>query len=166
MARFNSALGTQRESGMKLQTIPVSAVIAFLLGLLQAYFLLICWAYLNVHSPLPRWLIDTGLRSNALHATLLPIDLFINVILSLPAAFVLVKLRPARISFYLLWAVLPSFVWLNRILIGNTYFWHFFGQFALGWLPALFALPVATWLLSLVTKSSLPNNSFKADGAA
>jgi len=151
---------------MKLQTISVSAAMAFLLGLVQTYFLPMCWAYLNVHSPLLGWLIDLGLRSTALHATLLPIDLFINVVLSLPAAFVLVKLRPARISLYLLWAVLPPFVWLNRMLIGNMYLGHFFGQFALGWLPALFALPVATWLLSLVAKPSLPNNSFKADGAA
>ena len=151
---------------MRLQTVRVSGAAALLVGLVQAYFLIQCWAYLNVHSPLLRWLINLGLRGTELRAILLPIDLFINVILSLPAAFVLIKLRPARISFYVLCAAVPSSTWLNRMLVGNMYFGQLFEQFFLGWLPAIMALPVAAWLLWLVTKPSLPNNSFKADGSA
>ena len=146
---------------MKLQTLPVSAAAAFVLGLAQSYFLLLCWAYIAVHTPLPRWLIDLGLRGDAFRAVLLPVDFLTSVVISLPAAFALVKLRPARLALYLPLAVVPSFVWLNLGLIGDPMLGQFAGPVVLGWLPELFALPVAVWIVCLVPGRGAPNNSFK-----
>ena len=151
---------------MKLQTMTVSAVAAFLLGLLQAYLLILCWGYINSYSSTPHWLIGLGLHGASLSYTLLCLGLIINMLLSLPAAFVLLNLRPARFSQYVSLAVLPSSAWLNRMLVNRMYDGNFFGPLPLGWLPATLALPVAAWLLWLVSRHRSPINSFKADASA
>ena len=140
---------------MTLQRLPISAAAAVLVGIVQCYFLLFCWAYIAAHSPLPRWLIDLGLRES-LRAVLFPIDFLTSVALSLPAAFVLTKLRPAKLWLYLLLAVIPGFIWLNWGLVGNSFFAEHPSSFVLGWLPELFALPCAVWIVRVA-----PNNSFK-----
>ena len=147
---------------MKLQTISVSATIAIVLGLVQGYLLIFCWGYIAANTPLPHWLIGLGLRGAAFRAVLLPIDFLTSVAISIPAALVLIKLRPAKLLIYLVLAVVPSFLWHNVGLVGDPFLSQFFGAIALGWLPELFALPVAAWLLQLILKPGVaPNNSFK-----
>ncbi|WP_457098142.1 hypothetical protein [Lysobacter sp. P5_B9] len=142
---------------MKLK--PMSATVAVLVGLAQTCLLVLCWAYIAAHSPLPRWLIDLGLQGHAFRAALLPIDFLTSVLLSLPAAHLLLKLRPGKLWPYLILAVFPGFIWLNRGLVGNPLPIQFAGEIALGWIPELFALPAAAWLLRFM--SGAPNNSFK-----
>ncbi|WP_457095883.1 hypothetical protein [Lysobacter sp. P5_B9] len=142
---------------MTLKTLPVSATVAVLVGLAQAYFLLLCWAYIGAYSPLPRWLIGLGLHGPSLRAVVLVIDFLTSVILCIPAALVLLRLRPAKIWLYLALAVVPSFVWLNYHLVGTSNL----GGFVLGWLPELLALPGAAWLLHFLGISGASNNSFK-----
>lgn len=147
---------------MKLQTLPVSAVLATLVGLGQCYFLLLCWAYIGAYSPLPFWLIQLGLEGEAFRAVLLPIDFLTSVVLSVPAALALLALRPAKLWLYLLLAVVPGFIWLNVGLIGNPLFSQFAGSLILGWLPELFAVPAAAWLLRIMFKPGAPGDSFKS----
>jgi len=133
---------------MKLNTLPISALLATLLGVVQCYFLLFCWGYIAAYSPLPRWLYELGLYSITNRAVLFPIDLITSIVLSLPAAFGLLQLRPNKLWLYLLLAVIPGFIWLNIGLIGSPLFTQFAGSFMLGWVPQLLALPAAAWLLN------------------
>jgi len=151
---------------MKLQLLAASAFIAAITGIAQSYFLAFCWAYIGTYSPLVHWLLHFGLRGPALRTTVFPIDFLTSIIISLPAAFLLTKLHPRKLWFYTLLAVVPEFVWLNWGFIANPLASHFFGLIIVGWLPELFALPIATWLLQLLYRLLLPNNSFKADGSA
>lgn len=147
---------------MKLHTLPASAVLATFLGIAQCYFLLFCWAYIAAYSPLPRWLIDLGLHGKTFRAVLFPLDFFTSVVLSLPAAFALLQLRPSKPWLYLLLAVVPGFVWLNLGLIGSPRLTPFAGSIALGWLPELFALPAAAWFIRAMFKSGAPDNSSRS----
>jgi hypothetical protein len=143
----------------------LSSIIAILLGVAQAFALNFCWAYLAAYTPLPLLAHSYGLHGGVARAVTFPIDFFISVVLSLPAAWALTMLRPAKLSLYLLLAVLPPFLWLNSSLIGSPYFSQFFGEIALGWLQELFVLPVATSLMRLMLAVSAPNNSFKRTAA-
>ena len=139
--------------------VPVAA--ALLLGIVQAYFLTICWGYVAANTAVPHWLVGLGLKDAAFRTVMFPIDFLTSVLLSLPVAFVLTKLRPSKLWLYLVLAVTPAFVWFNYGLVGNPLFSQFPGAFVLGWLPELFALPVAAWLLRFAFKVGAPNNSFK-----
>lgn len=147
--------------GVKLQSLPVSATLSVVVGIAQTWFLLFCWAYIAAYSPLLRWLVDLGLQGGSLRAVLFPLDFLTSVVLSFPAAFALLRLRPSKLWLYLLLAIGPGFVWSNRELIGDPLFAQFAGSFALGWLPQLFALPVAAWILRFLLKPGAPNNSFQ-----
>lgn len=137
----------------------ISAAAAILLGIAQWYFLAFCWAYISAYSPVAGWLASSGVLGAALPAVLWPLDLLVSVILSLPVAFVLLKLRPRKLWLYLLLAVAPGFLWLNRDLIVSPYFGQFAWSFAAGWLQQLLALPLAAWFLRVVTGRGAPNYS-------
>jgi hypothetical protein len=145
---------------MKPQTILVPAVIAILLGILQTYLLTICWGYIAANTLVPQWLVGIGLRGTTFRAVMFLIDFLTSVLLSLPAAFILIKLLPNKLWLYLVLAIAPSFAWLNYGLVGNVAFAEL-PAFVLGWLPELFALPASAWLLQFAFKVGTPNNSFK-----
>ena len=147
---------------MKLRTVSISAVAAVLAGIAQTYLLLATWDYINAYSSLASALLTLGLRGTPLYAVSFVLGFLLTTVLSLPAAFLLTKLRPAKLTIYLLCAVMPSFIWINRSLLDNSFWLTYFGTFALGWVTELLALPFATWLLRKTKKPSAPNNSFKA----
>lgn len=140
---------------MRFQTVAVSGTAAAFLGLAQCYFVLFCWAYIAAHTPLSHWLLDLGLRAS-MPVVLLPVDFLTTVALSLPAGFLLTRLRPPRLGLYLLLAVVPAFVWLNREIVGSPLLAQFPNSLILGWLPELFALPCAAWLVRLMANRVAP----------
>ena len=142
---------------MQLRTPPISAAVAVAVGLVQTYILLICWAYIGAHSPMLGSLSGLGLHGPALRAAIFPFDFLASVVLCIPAALILLRLRPAKIWLYIALAVIPSFIWLNRHLVGAPNL----DSFVLGWLPELFALPAAAWMVHFIGKRGAPNNAFK-----
>lgn len=134
---------------------------AVLLGIAQWYFLAFCWAYISAYSPVAGWLAGSGIFGGALPAILWPLDLLVSIILSLPVAFVLLQLRPPRLWFYLLLAVVPGFLWLNRETVVSPHLGQFALLFAAGWVQQLLALPLAVLLLRAVIGPRAPNISFK-----
>jgi len=150
---------------MKIQTVPVSAAIAILLGLVQRVFAIYCWSYIASHSTLIRWLFDLGLRGPSLRAAVFPIDFMINIALSIPLAFVLVRLRPRKLWLYLVLGVVPAFIWSNMTLVGNPYLAQFAGTFVAGWIPDLLAVPIAAWLVSFTLNRGMPGHSSKPESS-
>jgi hypothetical protein len=143
------------------QTFVVSAAFALLIGIVQMYLLTFSWAYIAIYSPLTHWLIELGLRGFAFRAVLFPLDFVTNVLLCLPAAFVIYKLRPRHLLAYLAVAVLPVFLWQNRILLGDATFVQSWALYAPGWVYELLPLPVAALIIRTLTTRQEPNNSFK-----
>jgi hypothetical protein len=103
-----------------------------------------------MYSPLVHWLYGMGLRTAGIHAVAHPVDLLMSVLISIPAALVLTRLRPKKTWIYLLFSVIPSFAWLNWNLVVNPSLVQFPGEMAWGWLQELAALPVAAWLIKSV----------------
>jgi len=147
---------------MKIQAIQRAVVIAILLGVVQCFFVTFCWSYIASHSSLIPWLMDLGLRSQGIRAAVWPIDFVINIVLSIPIAFALAKLRPKKLGLYLVLAVVPAFIWSNMTLVGNPYFAQSVGTFVLAWIPELLALPIAAWLVSLTLNRGTPDHSSKS----
>jgi hypothetical protein len=147
---------------MKIQAIQIAAAIAILLGVVQCFFVTYCWSYIASHSPLIPWLVDLGLRGQGIRAAAWSIDFMINIALSIPMAFALVKLRPKKLGLYLVLAVVSAFIWSNMGLVGNPYFGQFAGTFVLAWIPQLLALPIAAWLVSLTLNRGTPDHSSKS----
>jgi hypothetical protein len=89
------------------------------------------------------------------------VDLLVSILLSLPVAFVLLKLRPRKLWLFLPLAVVPGFLWLNRGVIASPYLGQFAWPFAAAWVQQLLAVPLAVWLLRVITGGGAPNISFK-----
>ncbi len=147
---------------MKPCSLAICVLISFALGIAQTYLLMVVWGYLAVNSPLLEWVLGMGLRGASLRAVVYPIDFLTNVVLSLPAAFVIVRLRPAKPLLFLVAAVVPSFIWLNLHVLGTSELAQFWPSFMFGWVQQLFALPAAVFILSFIFGSGAPNNALQA----
>lgn len=149
---------------MKHPTPFISIPIALIIGLLQTYLAAVCWSYIEMYSPLVHWLYGMGLRTAGIHAVAHPVDLLTSVLISIPAALVLARLRPERTWLYLLLAVIPSFVWLNWNLVVNPSLVQFPGEMAWGWLQELATLPAAAWLIKAVGRPGAKGESGRLAG--
>ena len=149
---------------MKDRALLISIVIALVVGLAQSYLALCCWNYIGMHSPVVRWLFGMGLRTTGIHAVVHPLDLLTNVLISIPAAWVLTQLRPGRIRLYVIAAVMPSFVWLNGSLIGVPFPKPDVGLMAWGWLQELISLPIAVWLVVRIRRMGSAGGSNASAG--
>ena len=99
--------------------LSASVIVALVVGLVHADVLAFLWGYISAYSPLLKWLLGFGLRSSSLQIAVFSIDFLTNVVLSLPIAYLLLKLRPAKLALFLTVAVVPGFVWFNVHLVGS-----------------------------------------------
>jgi hypothetical protein len=136
--------------GKVILAIVASAIIGFIQWRLV---LANCWMYIAVHNPLPHWLIVHGLKGNALRTVLFIHDTLINVILCLPAAFVLRRLHPHKPLAYPIIATLTGFIWENRVLFEHQALPSLgYGMFAYGMALTLVMLPIASLVLSFLNR--------------
>lgn len=150
---------------MKTRSLLFSVLTSVVLGIAQATLLMLVWGYLAVSSPLLGWLLELGLRGAALRAVLFPIDFLTNVVLSLPVAWVLLSLRPARPWLFLAIAVAPYFLWLNLPLVGSSTLAEFWPSFVPGWVQELLALPAAALFLRLIIGPPARNQVLQGDAS-
>src|SRR5690606_1812557 len=87
-------------------------------------------------------------------------DFLTNVVLCAPAAYLLCKLRPAKLWVYLAAALLPGFLWQYRLVLGDIALLRNWQMFLPGALLAVLPLP-ATALIIRRLVGGAPNNSFK-----
>ena len=128
----------------------MSLVAAALLGIAQMYLLTILWGYMSVYTPLPTWLLALGLKGTALHAVVFLSDSLLNVIVCLPAAYAICRLKPPRLPVYLILAIVPSFIWQYRLFFTDTSLLKNWAMYVPGVLLALVPLPLAALLLRRV----------------
>jgi hypothetical protein len=150
---------------MKDRALFISTVCALVVGLAQTFLALRCWNYIEMYSPVVRWLFGMGLRTAGIHAVAHPLDLLTNILINIPAAWVLSRLRPERIRLYVILAVIPSFVWLNWNLVGVPFPMPSVGEMAWGWLQELISLPIAVWLVGRIRRTGATGGSKASVGA-
>ena len=101
---------------MKLESLPISVTASILLGIIQSLLLMLIWAYIAAYTPVPRWLIDLGILGTAFYSILFVLDFFLNILLCLPVAFVICRLRPEKLALYTTLAVVPAFVRMSGLI--------------------------------------------------
>lgn len=143
---------------MKKQGLATPSVLALLIGLAHTLFIIMCWAYIAVHSPLPSWLMAQGITGQPLHVVLFVTDLLVNVLLCLPAAYLLCKLKPFKLVLYLVLAILPGFLWQYSGLLTGPLPPSLLALVP-GMLLALLPLPITVLLIHFsFAHSGAPNN--------
>jgi hypothetical protein len=134
---------------MKSDNFFMAASIALAVGILQTILLLYLWTCMATYSPVSTWLVSHGVTGLSLRRIVFIVDWLINISLCLPAAYVLCKLRPRKLPVYLIFAVVPSFLWQYRLVFIEPAAFSNFTAFLPGILSAVFMLPVATAIVRL-----------------
>lgn len=145
---------------MKLQTLPVSVALATLIGASNTYLVIWAWAYIGQYTPLPQWLVSHGATGATFKGVLFFADFLTNMVLCAPAAYLLCKLRPAKLRVYLVAALLPAFLWQYHLVLGDIALLRKWQTYLPGALLAVLPLP-ATALIIRRLIGGAPNSSFK-----
>lgn len=94
---------------------------AFLIGIALSYrlCLILIWGYLPRYNPITNWILETYARSNAdLYYTLVNVrDTVVNILLALPFAYLILRIKPDRRWLYAAAVVLALFVWEYRLVL-------------------------------------------------
>jgi hypothetical protein len=137
---------------MKSDNFFIATSVALAVGILQTILLLYLWTYIAAYSAVSPWLVAHGVTSLSLPWTLSMVDSLINILLCLPAAYILCKLRPRKLPLYLILAVVPGFLWQYRLVFVQPAAFSNFTAFLPGILSAVFMLPVATAIVRLAQR--------------
>ena len=132
---------------MKNDNIYLSIFVAVVIGIAQLFLLSYCWLFIAAYSPFPNWVLEAGIRGAAFHIVFFTYDLLVNVVLSLPAAYALCKLRPNKLLVYLPFAVIPGFIWLYRLAFTSPYSFDSWTLFLPGAFSTIFMLPIAVLII-------------------
>ena len=128
-----------------------SKIAATLIGIAHFIFLTFCWKYISIYvSHIPRALIFE--ISESLKFSLF--DIIVNILLSIPAAYLIYKLQPRKLLLYMALAIVPSFLWLNiNLIIEPSSFLEYvpWYTFLPGWLYLLFSIPIAILIIHRLT---------------
>ena len=138
-----------------------SFIAAILIGLAQTYILVRLWGYISVYTPLPNWLLASGLKGTALHVTVFLIDALCNVVFCLPAAYAICKLKPPLLFVYLILAIAPGFIWQYRLFLVDPSLLKNWAIFIPGVLLTLVPLPLATLAMRRTLAQNSPNNRWR-----
>ena len=119
---------------------------AFIVGVVQQFFLSMSWTILGTW-PL-RAILSLGPSPGAFRVVTTVSDVIINLVLSLPAAYVLCSLRPKNLlPLYLALAVIPVFVWNYRLVFTDPDSFADWAAFLPGIVISLVVLPIAALLM-------------------
>jgi hypothetical protein len=136
--------------GKVILAIVASAVIGFIQW---RWVLANGWMYIAAYNPLPHWLIVHGVRGNGFRTVFFIHDTIINVILCLPAALALRRLRPHKPLTYPTVAALTGFIWEYRMLFEHPAIPSLNdGVFVYGMILTLVILPIASIVLDLLNR--------------
>jgi hypothetical protein len=128
----------------KPMQLPLSILAAVFIGLVLTIFVIAARAYIQIYFSITNWLIPLDL-SRALFITSVYIyDLFLNILLCIPAAYLLSRLQPQKLALYLALAVLPGFIWQHSNLFTNPTTFSPFLTYVPGITMALLMLPLAS----------------------
>ena len=133
-----------------------SLLTAALAGFAHLWLLGTFWDYWSVRNPLLPLLISKSHVAPYYQWVLQPTDFLTSVLVSLPAAALILFLRPPRPWLYTLVAAVPSGLhayWPMYLSDAPGSSWLVMAQFGI--------LPVAVAMLQLVVRRFAPNNSFK-----
>ena len=125
----------------------IATLLSIAIGIGFMLLVLYAWPAIAAYNALPAWLAQAGLSGTAWYGALTVQDFAINLLLAVPAAWLLRRLGRARLRFHCALATL-TFATAFTVAAGLPVF-SAGGLIVAGWLLMLAALPLATWLLGL-----------------
>jgi hypothetical protein len=148
---------------MTRQMTASSIALAVLIGVVHTYLLLWAWIYIGLNTPLPRWLVMQGITGASYQTVLFSVDFLTNMLLCIPAAYLLCKLSPHRLWLYLLLAVVPGFLWQYRLVLADIAILQNWQIYLPGVLLTALPLPTTSLLVRRIANSDASKNSFKSN---
>lgn len=125
----------------------IAALLSIAIGIGFVLLVLYAWPLIAAHNTVPVRLAQAGLSGTAWYGATLLQDFVINLLLALPAAWLLLRLGRSRLRFH---CALATLVFATAFTAASGLPVFSAGGFIVaGWLLMLAALPVTTWLLSL-----------------
>lgn len=135
----------------------VATLLSIVIGIGFVLLVLYAWPPIAAHNMIPARLAQAGLSGTVWYGALTLQDFAINLLLALPAAWLLRRLGRARLRFHCALATL-TFATAFTVAAGLPLF-SAGGFIVAGWLLMLAALPVASWLLGLSGRGNRRNRS-------
>ncbi len=112
------------------------------------------------------WLGVLGLRGTPLLFGTTIVDLIVATIFSIPAAFILLRLKPQKTATFVTLAVLTGFsIMYGSVLINPSRLIESMPGVMVGWINLLFPIPFAVLLLRKVLPLKTPNKSLNTDAS-
>jgi hypothetical protein len=124
--------------------LTLSMLAAVVIGLVQIISVIAARAYIQKYFSITDWLIPLDLSRVLFLSSVYLYDLLLNILLCIPAAYLLSRLQPKKLALYLSLAVLPGFIWQHWNLFTNPTSFSPFLTFVPGITMALLMLPFAT----------------------
>ncbi len=126
--------------------------ISVLLGAGFYYLLIYFWGYFPNVNPLFQWLLSCCAEAVWFRPVIYLQDIVINILLCVPLALIIFRLKPINIWVCAFFTVLPIF-FLGSYHLFIPELAHFnLRHFAMGWVMELFSLPAAMLVLILMGK--------------
>lgn len=132
-----------------------SVALAALFGLISYFFTAVSWFYIREYNPIIDWLIDNLTDAVWLQLSIYMNDFLINIVLAFPLALLINSLRPQKYILYLVVALLPTFVLLNRAWVMNSSFNELWPSIVAYWPQQLFCAPIALLIINSFKRNSL-----------
>lgn len=131
----------------KSMQLPLSILAAVLIGFVLIIFVIAVRSYIQIYFSITNWLIPLDLPRSLFITAIYIYDLLLNILLCIPAAYLLSRLQPQNLALYLALAVLPGFIWQHSNLFTNPTTFSPFLTFVPGITMALVMLPFATLIV-------------------
>ena len=120
------------------------------------------WAYLPRYNPITQWILDTyaGVNKGLYYTLIFANDIIVNLLLALPVAYIITRIRPDRRWLYVAAIVLAMFVWDYRIvLFERRDFFDFISSSALALVGLALYVSYLPFTLFCITKLSNPESA-------
>jgi len=125
----------------------------------------IFWGFLPRHNPITQWLLDTyaGQNSDMYYVLVHVHDSIVNLLLALPFAYLITRIRPDRRWLYAAAIVLSMFVWDYRlVLFERRDFFDFIfssGRILFGFIQYVLYLPAAVLCVTVFKSWQRPEET-------
>jgi hypothetical protein len=145
-ARFNGVKCIKMTQ--TLRKLVLSAVVGFL----YFYAVKVFWGYFPNVNPLTNWLFSCCAASSWVIPVIHLHDIIINILLCIPLAIFLIKLRAKQLWLLVIAALVPNFIYGYYHLLQPEYSGWNVSDFTFGISIDLLCLPLATLLIFFLTK--------------